>query len=275
MKLQANGKILDLSQPQIMGILNFTPDSFSDGGKFFDLDKALVQVDKMLNEGAAIIDIGGESTRPMADEVSEQEEIDRVVPVVEAVHQRFDCWISIDTSKAAVMQESAKAGIDIINDIRALQEPGALEAAAALALPTCIMHMQGQPRTMQTAPQYDNVVEEVLQFLQNRTELCLRAGMKNENIIWDVGFGFGKTVRHNYLLLQQSARFAVHGYPVLAGLSRKSMIGAILDKPVDQRVIGSVAGALLAAQNGATILRVHDVAETADALKIWQATVDV
>lgn len=274
MKLQANGKVLDLSQPQIMGILNFTPDSFSDSGKFFSLDKALIQVDKMLNEGAAIIDIGGESTRPMADEVSEQEEIDRVIPVVEAVRQRFDCWISVDTSKAAVMRESAKAGMDMLNDIRALQEPNALETAAELALPTCIMHMQGQPRTMQAAPQYDNVVEEVLQFLQNRTALCLKAGIKNENIIWDVGFGFGKTVGHNYRLLQQSARFAVHGYPVLAGLSRKSMIGAILDKPVDRRVIGSVTCALLAAQNGATILRVHDVAETADALKIWQATVN-
>lgn len=274
MKLQANGKILDLSRPQIMGILNFTPDSFSDNGKFFSLDKALVQIDKMLNEGAAIIDIGGESTRPMADEVGEQEEIDRVVPLVEAVRQRFDCWISVDTSKAAVMRESAKVGMDIINDIRALQEPEALETAVTLALPTCIMHMQGQPRTMQSAPQYDDVAEEVLQFLQNRTALCLKAGMKNENIIWDVGFGFGKTVRHNYQLLQQSARFAVHGYPVLAGLSRKSMIGAILDKPVDQRLIGSVTGALLAAQNGATILRVHDVAETADALKIWQATVN-
>lgn len=275
MKLQANNKILDLSQPQIMGILNFTPDSFSDSGKFFTLDKALFQVEKMLNnDGATIIDIGGESTRPMSDEVTEQEELARVVPLVSAVRQRFDCWISVDTSKAIVMEESAKAGMDIINDIRALQEPNALETAAKLALPTCIMHMQGQPRTMQANPQYQDVVTEVLEFLEKRTALCLQAGIKPENIIWDVGFGFGKTVQHNFKLLQQSARFAVRGYPVLAGLSRKSMIGAVLDKTVDQRVIGSATAALIAAMNGATILRVHDVAETADALKIWQATLN-
>ncbi|WP_116632022.1 dihydropteroate synthase [Pasteurella langaaensis] len=271
MKLRANNKVLDLSQPQIMGILNFTPDSFSDSGQFFNLDAALFHVEKMLREGATIIDIGGESTRPMADEVSEQEELERVVPLVEAVNQRFDCWISVDTSKAAVMEESAKVGMDIINDIRALQEPNALETAVKLALPTCIMHMQGQPRTMQANPQYDDVVNDVLEFLQKRTALCLQAGMARDNIIWDVGFGFGKTVQHNYKLLQQTARFAVEGYPVLAGLSRKSMIGAVLDKPVEQRMVGSATGALLAAMNGATILRVHDVAETADALKIWQA----
>lgn len=274
MKLQANNKVLDLSQPQIMGILNFTPDSFSDSGQFFTRDKALFQVEKMLNEGAAIIDIGGESTRPMAEDVSEQEELARVVPLVEAVRQRFDCWISVDTSKAVVMEECAKVGMDMINDIRALQEPHALETAVKLSLPTCIMHMQGQPRTMQSNPQYQDVVADVLEFLEKRTALCLQAGMKPENIIWDVGFCFGKTVQHNFKLLQQSARFAVHGYPVLAGLSRKSMIGAVLDKTVDQRVVGSATAALIAAMNGATILRVHDVAETADALKIWQATLN-
>ncbi|WP_439238950.1 dihydropteroate synthase [Lonepinella sp. BR2919] len=271
MKLQANNKVLDLSHPQIMGILNFTPDSFSDSGQFFQQDKALFQVEKMLNAGASIIDIGGESTRPNAQEVSEQEELDRVVPLVEAVRKHFDCWISVDTSKAIVMSESAKVGIDIINDIRALQEPNALTTAVRLALPTCLMHMQGQPRTMQENPYYKNVVEDVLEFLQNRTALFLQQGGKAENVIWDVGFGFGKTVQHNFTLLQQQARFAVQGYPVLAGLSRKSMLGAVLDKTVDQRLIGSVTGALLAAQNGATILRVHDVEETADALKIWQA----
>lgn len=273
MKLQANNKVLDLSQPQIMGILNFTPDSFSDKGQFFQLDKALAQVEKMLNEGAAIIDIGGESTRPNAEEVSELEELDRVVPLVEAVSARFDCWISVDTSKAVVMRESAKVGMDLINDIRALQEPHALQTAVELALPTCIMHMQGQPRTMQQNPQYENVVLEVLEFLQNRTALCLQAGMKAENMIWDLGFGFGKTVQHNYKLLQQQAIFAAQGYPILSGLSRKSMIGAVLDKPVEQRLMGSVAAALLAAQHGASILRTHDVAETADALKIWQAMI--
>ena len=272
MKLYANNKCLDLSFPQIMGILNFTPDSFSDSGQFFSLDKALFQVEKMLKEGATIIDIGGESTRPMAEEVPETEELQRVIPLVEAVQKRFDCWISVDTSKAIVMQEAAKVGMDLINDIRALREPGALEIAGQLNLPTCIMHMQGQPRTMQTNPHYDDVVQDVYQFLNDRTQACLAAGIAKENIIWDMGFGFGKTVQHNYKLLQQLADFCESGYPVLAGLSRKSMIGAVLDKPVTERVMGSVAGALIAAQNGATILRVHDVAATADALKVWQAT---
>ena len=272
MKLYANNKCLDLSSPQIMGILNFTPDSFSDSGQFFSLDKALFQVEKMLKEGATIIDIGGESTRPMAEEVPETEELQRVIPLVEAVQKRFDCWISVDTSKAIVMQEAAKVGMDLINDIRALREPSALEIAGQLNLPTCIMHMQGQPRTMQTNPHYDDVVQDVYQFLETRTQACLEAGIAKENIIWDMGFGFGKTVQHNYKLLQQLAQFCKSGYPILAGLSRKSMIGAVLDKPVTERVVGSVAGALIAAQNGATILRVHDVAATADALKVWQAT---
>ena len=272
MKLYANNKCLDLSFPQIMGILNFTPDSFSDSGQFFSLDKALFQVEKMLKEGATIIDIGGESTRPMAEEVSETEELQRVIPLVEAVQKRFECWISVDTSKAIVMQEAAKVGMDLINDIRALREPGALEIAGQLNLPTCIMHMQGQPRTMQANPHYDDVVQDVYQFLTDRTQACLAAGIAEENIIWDMGFGFGKTVQHNYKLLQQLSHFCESGYPVLVGLSRKSMIGAVLDKPVTERVVGSVAGALIAAQNGATILRVHDVAATADALKVWQAT---
>lgn len=275
MKLYANNKCLDLSVPQIMGILNFTPDSFSDSGQFFSLDKALFQVEKMLNEGATIIDIGGESTRPMADEVSEQEELERVVPVVDAVNQRFDCWISVDSSKAMVMREAAKVGMDLINDIRALQEPNALETAAKLALPVCIIHMQGQPRTMQTNPHYDDVVKDVLKFLRKRSAECIATGIKKENLIWDMGFGFGKTVQHNYKLLQQLNRFCEDGYPVLAGLSRKSMIGAVLDKSVEQRIIGSAAGALIAAQKGARILRVHDVAATADVLKVWQATENV
>ncbi|OOF64747.1 dihydropteroate synthase [Rodentibacter pneumotropicus] len=272
MKLYANHKSLDLSFPQIMGILNFTPDSFSDSGKFFSFDKALFQVEKMLNEGASIIDIGGESTRPMADEVSEQEELQRVVPLVEAVRQRFDCWISVDSSKATVMQEAAKVGMDLINDIRALQEPNALEVAVELDLPVCIMHMQGQPRTMQANPQYQDVVQDVLAFLHQRSEQCITAGIRKENLIWDMGFGFGKTVQHNYKLLQQLNRFCEEEYPVLAGLSRKSMIGAVLDKSVDERMVGSVVGALIAAQKGARILRVHDVAATSDMLKIWQAT---
>ena len=274
MKLYANNKVLDLNIPQIMGILNFTPDSFSDSGQFYQLDKALIQIEKMLQAGASIIDIGGESTRPNADEVTLEQELERVVPLVEAVRKRFDCWISVDTSKAQVMVESAKVGMDLINDIRALQEPQALETALGLGLPVCLMHMQGQPRTMQANPYYDDVVGEVLEFLQKRTALCLKEGMKPENIIWDVGFGFGKTVKHNYKLLQQLARFTIEGFPLLAGLSRKSMIGAVLDKTVEQRVMGSAAGALIAVMNGATILRVHDVEQTADVLKIWQATLN-
>lgn len=271
MKLYANNKELDLSQPQIMGILNFTPDSFSDSGKFFRLDKALLQVEKMLRAGATIIDVGGESTRPMADEVTLEQELDRVVPLVEAIRQRFDCWISVDTSKPQVMLESAKVGMDLINDIRALSELNALQTAARLDLPVCIMHMQGEPRTMQMAPHYDDVVKEVLDFLQKRTALCLQAGIRKENIIWDTGLGFGKSVQHNYKLLQQTTLFAKH-YPVLIGLSRKSMIGTVLDKPIEQRTIGSAAGALIAVMNGASIVRVHDVEETSDVLKIWQAT---
>ena len=272
MKLTANNKTLDLSTPKIMGILNFTPDSFSDSGKFFQLDKALFQVETMLKQGASIIDIGGESTRPMAEEVTLEEELDRVVPLVEAVRKRFDCWISVDSSKAQVMQEAAKVGMDLINDIRALQEPDALQTAVRLALPVCIMHMQGQPRTMQLNPHYDDVVADVLKFMQQRTEQCLASGIKKENLIWDPGFGFGKSVQHNYCLLQQFFVFCEQGYPVLAGISRKSMIGAVLDKPVEQRTVGSVAAALIAAMKGASILRVHDVGETADALKIWLAT---
>ena len=274
MKLTAKTKTLDLSSHQIMGILNFTPDSFSDSGQFFQLDKALVQVETMLQQGASIIDIGGESTRPMAEEVTLEQELERVIPLVEAVRQRFDCWISVDTSKALVMQEAANAGMDLINDIRALREPNALQTAVQLGLPVCIMHMQGQPRTMQLNPHYDDVVADVLKFMQQRTEQCLTSGIKKENLLWDPGFGFGKSVQHNYRLLQQLSVFCEQGYPVLAGISRKSMIGAVLDKTVEQRMVGSVSAALIAAMKGACILRVHDVGETADALKIWQATVN-
>ena len=274
MKLTAKTKTLDLSSPQIMGILNFTPDSFSDSGQFFQLDKALVQVETMLQQGASIIDIGGESTRPMAEEVTLEQELERVIPLVEAVRQRFDCWISVDTSKALVMQEAANAGMDLINDIRALREPNALQTAVQLGLPVCIMHMQGQPRTMQLNPHYDDVVADVLKFMQQRTEHCLTSGIKKENLLWDPGFGFGKSVQHNYRLLQQLSVFCEQGYPVLAGISRKSMIGAVLDKTVEQRTVGSVVAALIAAMKGACILRVHDVGETADALKIWQATMN-
>lgn len=268
---QQSDRLLDLSRPNIMGILNFTPDSFSDSGQFFTLDKALFQIEKMVQDGADIIDIGGESTRPNAAIVSLDEELERVIPLIDAARQRFDCLISVDSSKAEVFRQAAAAGADILNDIRALQEPDALDTAAALGLPVCLMHMQGTPQTMQQQPEYDDVLEEVSDFLNQRIFACLTAGIPKQHIMLDVGFGFGKTVQHNYQLLKHLNLFAQSGYPVLAGLSRKSMIGSVLGKPVEQRVIGSVAGALLAVQNGAKILRVHDVAETADALKIWQA----
>lgn len=268
---QQQPRLLDLRQVQIMGILNFTPDSFSDSGKFFSLDKALVQVEKMLNDGAYIIDIGGESTRPNAPIVSEAEELDRVIPLIEAVRQRFDCLISVDSSKPVVFREAARAGVDMLNDIRALTEPQALETAAELALPVCLMHMQGTPQTMQQAPHYDDLLDDVADFLNKRIFACLQAGIEQSHIILDPGFGFGKTVEHNFALLKHLNAFVASGFPVLAGLSRKSMIGAVTNQPVEKRLVGSVAGALLAAQNGAKILRVHDVEATADALKVWQA----
>lgn len=268
---QQQPRLLDLRQVQIMGILNFTPDSFSDSGKFFSLDKALVQVEKMLNDGAYIIDIGGESTRYNAPIVSEAEELDRVIPLIEAVRQRFDCLISVDSSKPVVFREAARAGVDMLNDIRALTEPQALETAAELALPVCLMHMQGTPQTMQQAPHYDDLLDDVADFLNQRIFACLQAGIEQSHIILDPGFGFGKTVEHNFALLKHLNAFVASGFPVLAGLSRKSMIGAVTNQPVEKRLVGSVAGALLAAQNGAKILRVHDVEATADALKVWQA----
>ena len=271
MQLRAEDKILDLNFPKIMGILNITPDSFSDAGKFLKFDTALFQVEKMLREGASIIDIGGESTRPGASAVSEQEELQRVIPIVEAISQRFDCWISVDTSKAIVMREAAKVGMDLINDVRALREKNALETAASLDLPVCLMHMQGEPRTMQTFPHYQNVVEDVLTFLLDRTKVAQKAGVKPEHILWDLGFGFGKSLSHNYQLLKNTHIFAQFPYPLLIGVSRKSMIGQQLNKSVEDRLVGSVTAALLAAQQGAKILRVHDVAATQDALQIWQA----
>lgn len=270
MQLSANNKILDLTTPQIMGILNVTPDSFSDSGRFFRLDNALFHTEKMLQEGASIIDIGGESTRPNANAVSLDEELERVIPVVDAIHKRFDCWISVDTSKAKVMEEAGKVGMDLINDVRALREENALETAVKLNLPVCLMHMQGEPRTMQTDPHYENLVQDVQDFLQKRTDICLKAGIKQQNIMWDLGFGFGKTLAHNYQLLKNLAFFAQNPYPILLGVSRKSMIGNVLNKGVNDRLVGSVVAGLLGVQQGAKILRVHDVCATKDALQIWQ-----
>ena len=271
MQLISGTKILDLREPKVMGILNVTPDSFSDGGCFSNIDNALKQAQKMLEQGASILDIGGESTRPGAIEVSEQQELDRVIPVIEKINQELDCWISIDTSKAKVMQAAVNAGADLINDIRALREDNALEVAVKANVPVCLMHMQGQPISMQSAPEYGNVIEEVKAFLLQRAEICISAGIKKENIILDLGFGFGKQLEDNYALLAATEQFVKLNYPVLTGLSRKSMFGQLLNRDVNHRLAGSLAGALVALQQGSQIIRVHDVAETVDVIKVLQA----
>ncbi|KXI30599.1 dihydropteroate synthase [Paraglaciecola hydrolytica] len=266
--MQFKDKFVDLSEPKVMGILNVTPDSFSDGGAYRQLDAALVQVQRMVDGGASFIDIGGESTRPGAQAVSTQQELDRVIPVIDAIKQRFDVVISVDTSKALVMQEAVIAGAGLINDVCALQEDGALSAASAAQVPVCLMHMQGKPRTMQTAPEYQDVVAEVYQFLLQRIAVCIQAGIKQQNIIIDPGFGFGKSLIHNYQLLASLERFLALDVVILAGMSRKSMIGLLLNRSVDERLAGSISAAMLAAQQGAKIIRVHDVQETVDALKV-------
>ncbi|QFU04380.1 Dihydropteroate synthase [Pseudoalteromonas sp. THAF3] len=265
-------RYLDLSTPQVMGILNVTPDSFSDGGQHNTLDNAVNRALSMLEQGATIIDVGGESTRPGADDVAEQEELQRVVPVINAIRERSDCVISIDTSKAGVMTAAVQAGADIINDVRALQEPGALSAAASAQVPVCIMHMRGQPRSMQNAPDYHDVTKEVGTFLQERARQCIEAGISKTNIIIDPGFGFGKSLQHNYQLLSELEQLQRLGYPVLTGLSRKSMFGKLLNRDADQRLSASLAGALICMQKGARIVRVHDVQETTDIVKVFQAT---
>ncbi|MEQ4988294.1 dihydropteroate synthase [Proteus sp. fly-1089] len=272
MKLIARGRELNLSTPQVMGILNVTPDSFSDGGTHNSLNDAVNHAAKLIAEGASIIDIGGESTRPGANDVSIDEELQRVVPVVEAIRQRFDVWISVDTSKAQVITESANVGASIINDIRSLQEPRALEAAAKTGLPVCIMHMQGDPKTMQQSPHYENVMIDVDCFLRENIQRCVDAGIEKNQIILDPGFGFGKNLAHNYQLLAHLSELHHFGLPILAGMSRKSMVGQLLNVPPQERVAGSVACAVIAAMLGAQIIRVHDVKETVDAMKVVQAT---
>ncbi|UPS62625.1 dihydropteroate synthase [Providencia rettgeri] len=272
MQIKARGSVLDLSTPKVMGILNVTPDSFSDGGTHNRYQDALEYVAKMVQHGAAIIDIGGESTRPGAAEVSVNEELDRVIPVVEAIAQRFDVWISVDTSKALVMAEAANAGMHIINDIRSLHEPDALDVAAKTGLPVCIMHMQGQPRTMQEAPNYENVVREVKDYLNTEITRCVTAGIDRQQIILDPGFGFGKNLSHNYQLLANLEQFHNFGLPLLAGMSRKSMIGQLLNVPPQERLAGSLTCAVIAAMQGAHIIRVHDVKETVQAMQVVQMT---
>ncbi|WP_135455889.1 dihydropteroate synthase [Vibrio echinoideorum] len=268
MILKANNKTLVLDRPHVMGILNVTPDSFSDGGEFSSLDNALLRAERMIQAGVSIIDIGGESTRPGAPEVTLEEELSRVIPAIKAIRAKFDVWISIDTSKAEVMRQAVEVGADLINDVRALQEPGALEAAANADVPVCLMHMKGQPRTMQANPSYDDVLTDVEGFLKERVEACETVGISKEKLILDPGFGFGKTIEHNYHLLAQLDKFHKLGLPILAGMSRKSMIFKLLDKAPADCMVASVTCATIAAMKGAQIIRVHDVEDTLEAMKI-------
>lgn len=275
-QLICGDKVLDLSSAVVMGVLNVTPDSFSDGGRFVTLDAALQQTELMINEGALIIDIGAESTRPQAQHVSEQQELDRLLPVLEAVKKRFDVIVSIDSSSPQVITESAKLGAGLINDVRALQREGALAAAAQTNLPICLMHMQGQPQTMQLQPAYESVVDEVKHFLLERLEACSQSGIVKERLLIDVGFGFGKTLAHNLQLLAQLSSFKSLGCPILVGMSRKSMLGALLgDAPVEQRLFAGLSAATIAALNGAKIIRTHDVRATKEALAVVNALLDL
>ncbi len=276
MQLRCGKQLLDLSRPRIMGVLNVTPDSFSDGGSYYragrvDLSLALSRAQGMLDEGAAIIDVGGESTRPGAAPVGLQEEMDRVLPVVELLVRDTDTIVSVDTSSPELMTEAARLGAGLINDVRALRRPGALEAALATGLPVCLMHMQGEPDTMQQEPRYRDTVLQVREFLQQRAQACQAAGMAPERILLDPGFGFGKTLAHNLALLARLPELAGLGYPLLVGLSRKSMLGSLLGRETNQRLPGSLALAMAAVQRGAAIVRVHDVAATADVLGVLQA----
>ncbi len=254
-----------------MGVLNLTPDSFSDGGRYLDPDRALERALEIVAEGGAIIDLGGESTRPGAAAVSAAEELRRVLPLLERLRPRTAAILSVDTSKPEVIRAAAAAGADLINDVYALRAPGALEAAAESGCAVCLMHMQGEPRTMQHAPHYVEVVREVREFLHERVAASRAAGIAAERIVLDPGFGFGKTLEHNLTLLRGLGAVRIEGLPMLVGLSRKSMIGAISGKPAAERAHGSVAAALIAAQNGADIVRVHDVAATVDALSVLHA----
>ena len=270
--LDCHGKRLDLGAPVVMGVLNVTPDSFSDGGSFPTLDLARNHARLLAREGAAIIDVGGESTRPGAAAVDEADECRRVIPVIEALARVLPIPISVDTSKPGVMRAAVAAGAGMINDVRALREPGALEAAAECGVPVCLMHMQGEPRTMQAAPHYVDVVAEVKEFLAQRIEACTNAGIPHDRIAVDPGFGFGKTLDHNLALLASLDRFLDLGVPLLVGLSRKSMLGTLTGRAVGERVAGSIAAATLAAWKGAHIIRAHDVAGAVDALAIVRAT---
>lgn len=274
MELRLGNRILDLSTPAVMGVLNVTPDSFSDGGLFLDLDAALRQAERMAEEGAAIVDVGGESTRPGAAAVPEQEEIGRVVPVIEAVASRLDVAVSVDTSKPAVMRAAVAAGATMINDVYGLRREGALAEAAVHHVVVCLMHMQGEPRTMQEAPRYADVTGEVLEFLKIAATRCIDAGISRDRLVVDPGFGFGKTADHNLTLLAELGRFAELGLPLLVGLSRKSTLGALTGRGVEERLAAGLAAAVLAAERGAHIVRTHDVGQTVDALRVAAAVME-
>ncbi|WP_394130944.1 dihydropteroate synthase [Marinobacter nauticus] len=271
MKMNFAGRELDLSRCHVMGILNVTPDSFSDGGRFNSRESALVRARQMVSDGASFIDVGGESTRPGASEVSTQEELDRVCPVVEAIAKELDTVISVDTSNPVVMAETARLGAGLINDVRALQREGAPEVAAKAGIPVCIMHIQGEPDTMQDDPRYRNVRRDVSSFLTERMWVAEQAGVRADNIILDPGFGFGKSVEHNYQLLATLEQLHILGHPLLVGVSRKSMLGAVTGRDVNERLPASLAAATISAMKGASILRVHDVRETVDAVRIVTA----
>ena len=271
MKLHCAGRVLDLAEPVIMGILNVTPNSFSDGGRYADPDAAVAQGLAMHAAGAAIIDVGGESTRPGADPVPLDVELERVIPVLERLRRSCDAILSIDTMKPEVMRAAVAAGAGLVNDVQALQAPGALEAVAAGNAAVCLMHMQGEPRTMQQAPRYGDVVTEVDAFLAGRAQACRAAGIAANRICIDPGFGFGKTLEHNLMLLAGLRRLTAGSYPVLVGLSRKSMLAALLQRPVEDRLPGSLALATAAVLAGARIVRTHDVAATRDAVRVAAA----
>ncbi|CZT30633.1 dihydropteroate synthase [Pseudomonas cerasi] len=270
-RLPCGNRVLDLAHTHVMGILNATPDSFSDGGRYSQRDAALRHAEAMVQAGATLIDVGGESTRPGARAVSASEEVERVAPVVEVIARELDVIISVDTSTPEVMLATAGLGAGLINDVRSLQRPGALEAAASTGLPVCLMHMLGEPGTMQNDPYYEDLVGEVCAFLAERMKQCVAAGIGQQQIILDPGFGFAKTLEHNLSLFKHMEALHALGRPLLVGVSRKSMIGAVLGRPVDQRLSGGLALAVLAMAKGARIIRVHDVAETADVVRMIAA----
>lgn len=272
MRLVLGRHTLNLSHPVVMGVLNRTPDSFSDGGEFTDFDLALQHAEQMARDGAAIIDVGGESTRPRAQAVSVAQELERVVPLIERLAAELDVPISVDTGKPEVMRAAVAAGASMINDVYALRQPGALEAARACGVPVCLMHMQGEPRSMQEAPHYLDVVAEVGEFLQARVDACLQAGIARERLLIDPGFGFGKTLEHNLELLRGLRTLCISGLPLVVGLSRKSSIGKLLGgAPAGERLYGSIAAAVIAVMNGAKVIRAHDVKPTVEALRIASA----